>query len=46
VINTLQGVRSTHMANVTDLIDPGLSIEQTLHASQTTTENVYRSVSP
>ncbi|KAK3635935.1 hypothetical protein LTR56_014473 [Elasticomyces elasticus] len=37
------GVMSTNWTNLADLIDPGLSIKQTLQAEQTVTENVYRS---
>ncbi|KAK5720392.1 hypothetical protein LTR17_015029 [Elasticomyces elasticus] len=37
------GVAATGWANVTDLMDEGLSVDQVIHGNQTTTQNVYRS---
>ncbi|KAK5700209.1 hypothetical protein LTR17_023118 [Elasticomyces elasticus] len=37
------GVAATGWANVTDLMDEGLSVDQILMGNQTTTQNVYRS---
>ncbi|KAK5695177.1 hypothetical protein LTR97_008683 [Elasticomyces elasticus] len=49
IINSLNellfrgGVVASGWANITDLTDEGLSVEQVLHGNQTTTQNVYRS---